>query len=67
MNSTTASNLSSRLSNLLQHVDAVQAAAQISRLATDLACGFDCVRFVLSELSTVKNNEPVCTMLPSIS
>lgn len=56
---TAASNLSSKLSDLLQHLDAVQAAAQISRFATDLACGFGCVRFVLGELSTVKNNVPV--------
>lgn len=62
MNSTAASNFSSKLSNLLQHLDAVQAAAQISRLATDVACAFGSVRFVLGELSTVKNNVPACTM-----
>ena len=67
MNSSTAAGIHSpRLSGLLQHVDVVQAAEQISRLAIDLGCAFDCVRFVLGELSTVTMSK-LCTMLPPLS
>ena len=60
MNSSTAAGVHSpRLSGFLQHVDVVQAAEQISRLSTDLSCAFDCVRFVLGELSTVIKDEKV--------
>lgn len=52
--STSASMQSLGLSGLLQHVDVGPAAQQMSRLATDPARAFDCVRFVLGELSTVK-------------
>lgn len=58
MNGSTAASIHlPRLSGLLQHVDVVQAAEQISRLATDLGCAFDCVRLVLGELSTVIKDE----------
>lgn len=54
MNRSSAASIHSpRLSGLLQHVDVVQAAEQISQLATDIGCAFDCVRLVVGELSTV--------------
>ena len=54
MHSTAAAgNLAHQLPDLLQRLDAVHAAEQISRLASDAGCAFDCVQFVLRELSTV--------------
>lgn len=53
--SATADSIASRLSTLLALPDAVQAAEQISRLATDPGCARDCVFLVLSEINKVKH------------
>ena len=65
MNRNSAASIHSpRLSGLLQQVDVVQAAEQISQLATDIGCAFDCVRLVVGELSTViETHESVYTRL----
>lgn len=53
MSRSNAAIMYAKLPNVLQHKDVVQAAEHLSNLATDIGYAFDCVRYVLGELSRV--------------
>lgn len=58
MNSSAATaNVNLQLRTLLQQFDVGQAAEQVARLSTDLACAFESVRFVLRELRKVRMHD----------